>query len=116
VLAHTTLATAIGNRPAIHVETQSSYESPTYNSTIRAMYHYDCDTGFLLRINAFEADETFVDTLHGIVNRTISGEITATNMYLPRFEHVLPWLLVIIIPCIVLVLAILIYRRYLRSG
>jgi hypothetical protein len=115
VLDYETLETPIGSRPAIAIETELEYESPTFNNSLLATYNYDQETGFLLGFDYFETREGYVDSQHGSSYLNISGDITNTNMYLPRFEHVLPWLLVIIIPCCVLVVSVLIYRRYLRS-
>lgn len=107
-----TIITPIANRQALRIETEYNHYDPfLFNRSINEVFHYDCQTGFLLRQSHIHLNELYDPEFTGLWNRTSSIELVATNMFAPRLEQILPWLLVIIIPVTVLALGILVYRR-----
>jgi hypothetical protein len=112
-----TINTPMMNRQAIRIEAEhNSYDPFQFNVSYYDVFHYDCQTGFLLKQSRVHLVDYYnYNELTGFLNRTSSIELVSTNMFVPRLEQILPWLLVILIPCSVLVVGVLIYRRYLRS-
>ena len=113
-----TITTPTMSRQAIRIEAGGNFYDPfLYNYSIYMVYYYDCQTGFLLEqsnvLNLF--DLYYPELADLFFNHTSSIELVSTNMFATRLEQILPWLLVIIVPCCVLVVGILIYRRYLRT-
>lgn len=117
VVSRDDVETRVGVLSALHITWSRTWTtfSPLSDDSQTLHFVYDQQTGFL--ISASISGSVEWDVAEMVWNQT--GSIESTNMHLPRLGFPSPFLLIvvcvsIVLPVIFLVLALNIYRRYLR--